>query len=281
MDTVRRRQLGVADGQLSVLEAGAGPPAVLLHGVPSGAELWREVLVRLAHTGFRALAPDLPGYGATRLRASADHSLIGSADLVASWLHDSGHAPAWIVGHDTGGAVGQLVATRAPGIAARLSLTSSIAHGCWPALRARVSTLAARAGLYRPAARLGVVPNPYMRREIRRAFADPQGAAGIDQDRVFWDAKVTDPEGRAAFQRHLAALSPHDTAGLPAALSTLAIPVDLVWGLADRFQSWEHVGRRLQASLPAARVTLLRDCGHFTPLECPERLCSALLGEPA
>lgn len=126
-----------------------------------------------------------------------------------------------------------------------------------------------------------MVPNAYMRREIRRAFADSACAEQVDEDRVFWDGKVADAEGRAAFQRHLAALSPRDTAALPAALPALHLPVDLVWGLDDPFQRWDPVGKRLQALLPSARVTLLDGCGHFTPLECPERLCSALLAAEA
>lgn len=280
MQPVRRRDVDVAAGRLSLLEAGAGAPVVLLHGIPTGAELWRDFLPLLGHAGFHGLAPDLPGYGSTRLALSADHSLAGCADLIAAWLVPSELAPAWVIGHDAGGAVAQLLAVRAPEHVARLTLTNSIAAGCWPAPRARASTLAARLGLYRPAARLGVIPNPYMRREIRRAFADPEHVDAVDQDRVFWDAKVVDGGGRAAFQRHLAALSPRDTADLPARLPTLRTPADLVWGLEDPFQSWEAVGRRLQESLPAARVTLLRGCGHFTPLECPQRLCSALLDVP-
>lgn len=281
MQPVRRRDVDVAAGRLSWLEAGAGAPVVLLHGIPTGAELWRDFLVVLGDAGFRGLAPDLPGYGSTRLARSADHSLAGCADLIAAWLVASDLAPAWVVGHDAGGAVAQLLAVRVPEHVTRLTLTNSIAAGCWPAPRARASALAARVGLYRPAARLGVIPNPYVRREIRRAFADPAHPDAVDQDRVFWDGKVTDGDGRAGFQRHLAALSPRDTADLPARLPTLRTPVDLVWGLEDPFQSWEVVGRRLQASLPGSRVTLLSGCGHFTPLECPQRLCSALLDVPA
>lgn len=281
MQPVRRRDVDVAAGRLSWLEAGAGAPVVLLHGIPTGAELWRDFLVLLGDAGCHGLAPDLPGYGATRLAPSADHSLAGCADLLAAWLVASDLAPAWVIGHDAGGAVAQLLAVRVPQHVARLTLTNSIAAGCWPAPRARASTLAARLGLYRPAARLGVIPNPYMRREIRRAFADPAHPHAAEQDRVFWDGKVTDGDGRAAFQRHLAALTPRDTADLPARLPALQIPVDLVWGLEDPFQSWEVVGQRLQAALPAARVTLLGACGHFAPLECPQRLCSALFEVPA
>jgi alpha-beta hydrolase superfamily lysophospholipase len=38
---------------------------MLLHGIPTGAEVWRPVMARLP--GLRAVAPDLPGYGLTRV----------------------------------------------------------------------------------------------------------------------------------------------------------------------------------------------------------------------
>lgn len=98
-----RERVPVASGVLSVLTAGEGPADVLLHGIPTGAELWRGVAACLADAGFRALAPDLPGYGATRVPAAADYSLAGAARLVAGWLREPRLAPARVVGHDAGG----------------------------------------------------------------------------------------------------------------------------------------------------------------------------------
>lgn len=281
MPTVTRTRVDVAGAQLSVLVAGDGGPLVLLHGIPTGAELWRELLTPLADAGYRVLAPDLPGYGATRLPPQGDHSLAGAAELLARWLTEAGAAPARIVGHDAGGAVAQLLAVRHPRLVSQLTLTNSIVDGWWPAPRARFATLAARAGLYAPAARLRLVPNAYVRREIRRGFAEPARMGRRDLDRVFWDTKFTDPQGRAVFQRHLAALTPKDTAAVCFALPHLAIPSQLVWGMADPFQTWETAGHRLRALLPSAEVVHLDHCGHFTPLECPDRLRQALLGAPA
>jgi len=43
-------------------EAG-GPAALLVHGWPESSYMWREALAPLAQAGYRAIAPDLPGYG--------------------------------------------------------------------------------------------------------------------------------------------------------------------------------------------------------------------------
>jgi pimeloyl-ACP methyl ester carboxylesterase len=273
-----RRSTPVGEATLSLLEGGSGPAVVLLHGTPTGAELWRDVVERLAASGRHAVAPDLPGYGATRLPPAGDHSLAGAAELVARWIHAERLAPVWVVGHDTGGAVAQILAVRNPELVGRLTLANSVADGSWPAPRARFATIAARLHLYRPAARIGMVPNWYLRREVRRGFADRRRADTVDADRIFWDTKFSDEGGRRAFERHLAALTADDTAAVVDALPALAVPCQLVWGTADPFQTWEVTGRRLAGLLPDPAVALLDGCGHFAPLECPEAFVAALLG---
>lgn len=272
-----RRSVLVDRARLSVLEAGQGGSVVLLHGAPTGAELWRGLLARLATAGYHALAPDLPGYGLTRLPPTADHSLTAAADLISRWLMERGAGPVWLVGHDIGGAVAQLLATQHPDVVARLTLVNSIVDGAWPAPRARVATLAAKLGLYRPAARLGIVPNWYLYRQVRHSCATSSAIADADLNRVVWDTKFSTPEGRAAFQRHLAALTPRDTASLPSALAQISVPCQLVWGMQDPFQSWDVSGARLQELLPSPVVARLPESGHLVPLEDPDGLVRVML----
>lgn len=278
MTQVVRKQFRLGEATLSVLCAGgAGPPVVLLHGIPTGAELWRGVMGDLADAGFRVFAPDLPGYGRTVLPAAADHSLAGSATLVARWMTERDLAPAWVVGHDAGGALGQLLAVRHRDVVDRLTLTNSIVEGSWPALRARVAVVAARLHLVRAAGRLRVIPNPYMRWAVRRAFADTTRAASAPLDAVVWDSKFNTAPGRASFERSVAALSADDTTVAAEGLGRLQIPCQLVWGMADPYQPWEGAGRRLAELLPTPAVVQLEGCGHFVPLECGHRLVAAML----
>jgi pimeloyl-ACP methyl ester carboxylesterase len=275
-----RQSFSIGDSVVSALVDGDGPLLVLLHGAPSGAELWRHLVEPLAAAGHRVMAPDLPGYGATRLGRGGDYSLAGSADLLARWIEAEELGPAWVVGHDIGGGVAQILAARHPSLVGRLTLANSIADGSWPAPRARFATWSARLGLYRPAAWLHLVPNPYLRREVRRGFAEERVGDtidAVDSARIFWDGKFSDPAGRRSFERHLAALRPADTAAVVGTLPRLSMPCQLVWGVADPFQKWDTTGRRLLGLLPEPDVTLLDGCGHFTPLECPERFVAALL----
>ncbi|TDG09932.1 alpha/beta hydrolase [Paraburkholderia guartelaensis] len=49
--------------RLSVATQGAGPLVLLLHGFPETSYAWRHQLMGLSNAGFRAVAPDLRGFG--------------------------------------------------------------------------------------------------------------------------------------------------------------------------------------------------------------------------
>ena len=279
MPDLSRVQVTLDDHVLSLLTAGPedGEPVVLLHGMPTGAELWRDVLSRLAAAGYRGLAPDLPGYGLTRVPARADHSLAGAAELVAAWVRRDFAGPVWVVGHDLGGAVAQILTVRHPDLVARLSLTNTVVDASWPILPIRLLRALATARLYPATTAAHALPNPYVRRELARGFADPSRFAQVPVRRIFFDGKMVDPEGRRTFARHLRALDAADTRAVVADLPGVRAPTQLVWGMADVFQPWARVGRRLESLLPRPHVTLLERCGHFTPLECPGPLTAAML----
>jgi pimeloyl-ACP methyl ester carboxylesterase len=87
-DGVRHRTVEVAHGvRLHVAEAGPedGPAVLLVHGFPDLWYGWRHQMAALAARGFRAVAPDLRGYGDSDVPPAKDSyttfHLVG--DLVA------------------------------------------------------------------------------------------------------------------------------------------------------------------------------------------------------
>jgi pimeloyl-ACP methyl ester carboxylesterase len=65
---VTERRLRLAGVSTSVLEGGEGPPVVLLHGPGGYGAMWQQVIPELT-TGYRIVAPDLPGHGASSMMA--------------------------------------------------------------------------------------------------------------------------------------------------------------------------------------------------------------------
>ncbi|MGY1711493.1 alpha/beta fold hydrolase [Geodermatophilus sp. SYSU D00758] len=137
------RDLSANGVRLHVAEAGEGPLVLLLHGFPQFWWAWRAQLPALAAAGFRAVAPDLRGYGASD-KPPRGYDLPTAAADVAALVRALGEEDAVLVGHDWGGLVAWSVAALHPRSVRRLVVVS-MAHP--RRLRAALSDRAQRRAL--------------------------------------------------------------------------------------------------------------------------------------
>ena len=92
--------------RVHVAEQGAGPLVVLCHGFPESWYSWRHQLPALAEAGFRAVAPDMRGYGQTdRPEAIEQYTLLHLVGDMVGLLDALGAESAVIAGHDWGAPV--------------------------------------------------------------------------------------------------------------------------------------------------------------------------------
>lgn len=100
-----------------VEEAGSGDRlALCLHGFPETSHSWRHQLPVLADIGYRAWAPDLRGYGATRPLPSSTEEMAVERHLddVDALLDAAGVEQVTLIGHDWGAIISWLYAMRRP-----------------------------------------------------------------------------------------------------------------------------------------------------------------------
>jgi pimeloyl-ACP methyl ester carboxylesterase len=100
----RHRFVSANGARFHVAEAGAGPLVVLLHGFPQMWWCWRAQLPALADAGYRAVAMDLRGYGASDKPPRGYDAPTLAAD-VAAVVRSLGADDAVLVGHDLGGSI--------------------------------------------------------------------------------------------------------------------------------------------------------------------------------
>ena len=92
--------------RMHVAEAGEGPAVLLCHGFPEAWHSWRHQLEALAAAGYRAIAPDMRGYGGTEAPASvADYTLLHLVGDMVGLLDALKLDHAVIAGHDWGAPV--------------------------------------------------------------------------------------------------------------------------------------------------------------------------------
>ncbi len=106
--TTSRAGVGLA----CVDHGGAGPPAVLVHGLAGQAGEWDGTAAWLGRT-HRVVAPDARGHGRSE-RRPGDVSRAAFVDDLAHWIELLGLAPAVVIGQSLGGHTAFLLAARRP-----------------------------------------------------------------------------------------------------------------------------------------------------------------------
>lgn len=100
-----------------------GPLVLLLHGFPEFWWSWRHQLVALGEAGFRAVAPDLRGYGASD-KPPRGYDMYTLSSDVAGLVRALGARDAMVVGHDWGGMLAWTVATLHPRLVSKLAIVA-------------------------------------------------------------------------------------------------------------------------------------------------------------
>ncbi len=89
--------------RLQVTEQGTGPLVLLCHGWPELAHSWRHQLPALAAAGYRAVAPDMRGFGGSDAPEAVDaYSLLHLVGDMVGLVAALGEQEAVVVGHDWG-----------------------------------------------------------------------------------------------------------------------------------------------------------------------------------
>jgi haloalkane dehalogenase len=88
-----------------------GRPILMLHGEPSWCFLYRKMIPIFAEAGFRALAPDLIGFGRSdKPAARGDYSYQRHIDWLVAFLDGLALGDITLVCHDWGGLLGLRIA---------------------------------------------------------------------------------------------------------------------------------------------------------------------------
>jgi pimeloyl-ACP methyl ester carboxylesterase len=113
------RSVSANGTRLHIAEAGAGPLVLFVHGFPENWTAWQHQLVALAEAGFRAVAVDLRGYGASDKPPRGYDGYTAAADMVGL-IRALGESSASIVGAGYGGLVAWATAALHPRSVERL-----------------------------------------------------------------------------------------------------------------------------------------------------------------
>lgn len=262
--------------RMRYLQAGSGPPLILLHGLLGYSFSWRFTMPALAPYAT-VYAPDMLGSGFSDRAFSLDHSMRATAKRVVQFAANLGLSSFDLLGTSHGGAVAILAAEEC------LSPASAI----------RLNRLVLVAPV-----------NPYSSHGKRLApfFGTPPGAAlfRLTFARMpflfpYWHRRMYGNRNNippGTFEGYMAPLAvpglfehglnivrtwKRDLLELEASLSKLAsVPTLLMWGQKDTavYASSAH---RLAQFFPNSQTLIFPGVGHLPYEECPQEFNRALI----
>lgn len=257
------KDVSARGARIRFVEAGSGPPLVLIHDALASHTTWNDALGTLA-SSFRVVAPDLPGFGASEKPDPSryPYGFDAFADSIFDLIAALGLGRVHVCGHGMGGSVALTLAARHPAVVHKLVLVDALVYPPDDArehLLDRIGQLPVLGG---------VMWRQVMSRALFRAYVQAtvySGAARIPAGRIedFYDS-FNAPAGRQAAYATLVAKA--DTRSLVARLPRVAAETLVVWGRDDRIAPVEH-GRRLAREL-RGRFEVL-ECGRCPPDEDP------------
>jgi pimeloyl-ACP methyl ester carboxylesterase len=252
------------------MEAGAGPPVVLLHGLGATKASFLPTVAALADS-HRVIAVDLPGFGDSAKPLTAAYDAPFFADSVIALLDALGLERAALVGNSMGGRIALEAALRHPSRVGRLVLLAPalawLRGRPWASLLRLVPP---QLGALQPAPRALVEPL------VRRIVPGGQTgwtAAGVDE----FLRSYLEPRGRAAFYaaaRNIYLDEPHGRDGFWTRLPELTAESLFVWGRRDHLVP-AAFAPHVRRAVPAAQHLEL-DCGHVPQLERPRAVHEAM-----
>jgi len=245
---------------------GSGPPLVLLHGIGHTWRGWRPLLPALEQH-FDVLAVDMPGFGRSEpFPPGFDSTPEALADAVEDEMARAGFDRAHLAGNSLGGWVALDLARRG-----RAETVTAIS----PAGLQHARERGWGAGVLRALrwlARNAPPPEPLVRNPLTRPLcAGPTYTRAWRKDP---DLLIDESELFASNQGFEATL-PHTFDAQPRGLTSLDVPVLILWGTLD-VVLLPRQGRRFERLIPGAELRYLSGIGHTPMSDAPEELAAAI-----
>lgn len=253
------------------LEAGAGAPAILLHGIEASAENHARNLVALG-TRRRVVAPDLLGHGLTD-KPDSRYDVADYGRHVLALMDALEIERADIVGQSLGGWIACWLALEAPERVGALVLNTMVGTPVpggdgWEIFAGLVE---------RSAKATASLDRALIRRRLEWVVADPAIVTDelVELRRRLW----SQPGWQRIAARVVALLTPERY--LPqqlddAALARIEAPALVLWTRANPVHGLDAAERTV-AALPHAALAIVEQAGHWPQFEQPDDFNAAVL----
>jgi haloalkane dehalogenase len=241
------------------------PAVLLVHGYPESSYMWRTAMDALAAVGWRAVAPDLPGYGQSP--PDAPGTWERHVDALERFRHALGLDGVVLVTHDWGVMIGLRWACDHPGAARALAISDGgfFADRRWHDL----------ANTFRTEGEGERLIQGFTREGFHELMAQASSGMTADAIEEYWLGFAGDERRRGHLELYRSGdfekLAPYE-----GCVAGLGLPALILWGAQDRFAGVK-MARRFHEEIADSELVVLDGAGHFVWEDEPEASASALV----
>jgi pimeloyl-ACP methyl ester carboxylesterase len=241
---------------------------LLMHGIPTWGYLYHQVIPIFVEAGYRILAPDFLGHGWSDRRDRFDRSFQDQARMIVALLSALGLGRVHVVGHDTGGAVGLILAIEYADVVDRLIVTNTV---CYDRFDDDMLDFGhPERWKHRPIADLKEALEASLAAGISNHIQlTPEFRAGLL-------APWLSEEGKLSLVRNAAALNANQTMALVDRHGQIKAPALVLWGMDDPWQKAED-GQQLASEIPGAKFRGIQGASHWLQQDAPDLFAAAVL----
>jgi pimeloyl-ACP methyl ester carboxylesterase len=243
--------------QLNVRDQGRGEPSFLfLHYWGGSSRTWDPVINRLK-TDFRCVAYDQRGWGDSD-KPETGYSVQDLANEAEALLRTLGLTRYVLIGHSMGGKVAQLLASRRPAGLEALILIA-------PAPPTPINLTEAE------------------RNQRIQAYGNREAVEFLIQN-VLTAVPLSDQIREQIIEDTLKGAAPAKYAwpekglleDISRAVLDICVPTLVLAGENDQVEKIDLLERALVPNIPTARITIIPETGHLSPLEVPDKIASEI-----
>jgi pimeloyl-ACP methyl ester carboxylesterase len=240
------------------------PVMLLIHGFASSNLVWSKVLLELAESGFRVIAPDLLGYGYSAKPRKLEYTIGRQAQMVNGLLKKLEIDRITLVGSSYGGAVAATVALEYPELVNKLVLVGAVTNN--RPTRYMLMRLFGSPIIGDILSPLVVGSRRLLRMRMKRVYN--RHAWPMDERRV--EARHLPLRTRGTHRAIIRTVRRWDAERVSRDAHLVQQPTLILWGDRDREVPLDD-GYRLQQAIPNSRLVVFRECGHLPHEEYPQQ----------
>lgn len=240
---------------------------LLLHGFPESSRMYEPLLEPIAQAGWRAVAPDLVGFGDSQPNGAGTATWTAQVEAVEAFRIAQGLDRVVLVVHDWGGLIGLRWACDHPDAVEALVIsdTGFFADAQWHDLAVAMRTPGTGEELVD-----SLTPEAFggLMRSVSTGMDDAAIAA--------YAQMLSTPDRRAAVLELYRSGEFAELAAYEGALAALGVPTLLLWGAEDPFAP-VAAAHRFRSEIPDAELVVIDGTGHFIWDDAPQRCTDAVL----